>query len=128
MKSIFYSIGALAVATLLIGGCSSPASPEENAKAYRKHLCAGQAEKARELVEPIMVKVFGESFVLMSLQEEAKACQNKGGLKSFSIESKKDINESRVLLKYTIEYGKGMKETSEIAMRPVDGKWFVSAH
>jgi hypothetical protein len=128
MKSISYAIGAIALATLLIGGCSSPASPEENARAYKQHLCAGQAEKARKLVEPVFFQFFGEQVALMLIQEEAKTCQDRGGLKSFNIESKKDINESRVLFKYTIEYGKGMKETAEIAMRPVDGKWFVSAH
>jgi len=61
MKSISYAIGAIALATLLIGGCSSPASPEENARAYKQHLCAGQAEKARKLVEPVFFQFFGDA-------------------------------------------------------------------
>lgn len=128
MKSIACSIGAIVLGTLLIGGCDTAATPEETAEVYKKHLCAGQAEKARALLEPELVKFYGDAAALEWLQEEAKTCQNNGGLISFSIESKENINESRVLFKYTAEYGKGMKESSEIAMRPIDGKWFVSAH
>lgn len=128
MKKTFPSITALALTCVALVGCGPTISPDETAEIYQKHLCAGQAEKAREILEPGLRKFYGEAAALELLQGEAQACQAKGGIKFFKIQNKQDISESRVLFKVTIEYGKGIKESTEMAMRPIDGKWYLSAH
>lgn len=128
MKTIFPSITALTCICVALVGCGPKISPDETAEIYQKHLCAGEAEKAREMLEPGLRKLYGEAMALELLQGEAQACQAKGGIKSFEIQNKQDISESRMLFKVAIEYGKGMKERIEMAMRPIDGKWYLSAH
>lgn len=128
MKQNKLAICLLTITSIGLTGCGEAPTPEASAQTYYQHLCAGQTEKARDMFEPQFRALLGDDVALEVLRTEGKFCQEKGGLKSFGIQKKEDINESRVLFTVAVEFKNGTKEMTTIAMRPVDGKWYASAH
>lgn len=129
MKATVFALTVTAVlSSLSIYGCSSTSTPEESAQIYQKYLCEGKAAKALEMFEPQLTELLGKQLTLEMLQNEGKVCQSKGGMKSFTILKKENISESRVLYTVAISYNNGITEKPTIAMRPINGGWYVSAH
>lgn len=110
------------VLSLLLVACSS--GPANTFERFDQAVAAGHSAEAMELIDPGIRQVGGPKLIA-ALAQAGKAASAKGGLKAVNVLNQK-VEGDYATLNLEETFGDGSKKVSDVKMRRVDGKWYVT--
>ena len=126
MKKVLLGFAVIMLAVVAVS-CSKSSSPKDVVTTYLQAMKNKDYEKAADCFyfEGTKEEVKEAKSQLVDLIEKGgKGVEEKGGIKSFKINSV-DENGDKAVVKGEITYGNGDVKEDEIMTKKVNGKWYI---
>lgn len=119
-----HTISKVATLAILLPLAACSSGPGTTAEAFDTALAAGHSAEAIEYIDP-SIKQIGGPKLMAALGKAGEGASRKGGLKTVTASDEK-IEGDYATLKLNETFGNGSTSTSNMKLRRVDGKWYVT--